>query len=74
MTKISNKVFKELIHLISDVINLNNIEELVDMEKPFENSPEWWTDEEKRICDYQGHIINELEAGIRKIFGREIVK
>jgi hypothetical protein len=33
--------------------------------------PEWWTDEEKNICDYQGRIINELDAGIKKIVGRE---
>jgi hypothetical protein len=74
MATISNKAFKALIGLISDVINLDNVELLVDMEKPFENPPEWWTEEEKRVCDYQGHIISKLEDGIRKIFGREIAE
>jgi hypothetical protein len=57
--------------VISDVISLNNVEEFDDTGKLFENMSEWWTDEEKNICDYQGRIINELEAGIKKIFGRE---
>jgi hypothetical protein len=71
VSKISNKAFKELIHLVSDVISLNNIQEFDGTVKLFENPPEWWTDEEKTICDYQGRIINELEAGIKKIFGKE---
>jgi hypothetical protein len=71
MAKISNKAFKELTCLISNVISLSNIQEFEDTGKLFENPPEWWTDEEKQICDYQGRIINELDAGIKKIFGRE---
>jgi hypothetical protein len=71
MQKISNKAFKELTCLISNVINLNKVEEFGDTGELFENIPEWWTDEEKSICDYQGRIINELVAGIKKIFGKE---
>jgi hypothetical protein len=71
MTKISNKTFKELTRLISDVICLNNVQEFEGTGKLFENTPEWWTDEEKNICDYQGRIINALDAGIKKIFRRE---
>jgi hypothetical protein len=71
MSKISNKTFKQLCHLISDVICLDNVEEFEEGYKLFNNIPEWWTDEERRICDYQGRMINELCAGIAKIFGRE---
>jgi hypothetical protein len=71
MSKISNKVFKELICLISDVICLSNVQEFEGTEELFKNMPEWWTDKERNICDYQGRIINELEAGIKKIFGKE---
>jgi hypothetical protein len=70
MPKISDKTFKELARLIDDVISLNKIQEFEGAEKLFETPPEWWTDEEKNICDYQGRVINELEAGIEKIFGR----
>jgi hypothetical protein len=71
MPKISNRTFKQIIRLISDIISLGNVEEFEGTGKLFENMPEWWTDEEKQICDYQGRIINELEAGIKKIFGKE---
>jgi hypothetical protein len=71
MSRISNKTFKELTRLIFDVISLNRVEEFGGIEELFKDAPEWWTDEEKNICDYQGRIIYELEAGIKKIFGRE---
>jgi hypothetical protein len=71
MAKISNKTFKELTRLITNVISLDKAQEFEGTEELFENMPEWWTDKEKNICDYQGRIINELEAGIKKIFGRE---
>jgi hypothetical protein len=71
MPKVPKKTFNELTRLISDVINLDNIQEFEGTGKLFENPPEWWTDEEKTICDYHGRIINELDAGIKKIFGRE---
>jgi hypothetical protein len=71
MAKIPNKTFKQIIRLISDVISLDNVEEFEGTGKLFENIPEWWTNEEKAICDYQGRIINELGTGIKKIFGKE---
>jgi hypothetical protein len=71
MPKISNKAFKELVRLISNVISLNNVEEFEDTGKLFDCSPEWWSDKEKRICDYQGRITIEMLVGIKKIFRKE---
>jgi hypothetical protein len=71
MPKISNKTFKQLCHLISDVICLGNVEEFEEEHRLFNNAPEWWTGEERRIYDYQGRMINELCAGIARIFGRK---
>jgi hypothetical protein len=74
MPKTSNKAFKELTSLIDAVINLDNVEEFESayrQAKLFTLPPDWWDETEKQICDYQGRIINELEAGIKKIFGRD---
>jgi hypothetical protein len=65
MATIPNKTAKQIKNMISDVISLTNVEEF---DCRFDSPPEFWSDEEKRICDYQGRIINELLQGIEKIF------
>jgi hypothetical protein len=71
--KISNKSWKEIETLISNVVSLNDIEEFNDYfnRELFKNSPEQWEDEERTICDYQGRIINKLILGLGKVFERE---
>jgi hypothetical protein len=70
MAEISNKAFREVTRLISDVISLHNVEEFEEDDRLFENPPDCWSEEEKRICDYQARIKNEILAGIEKIFSR----
>jgi hypothetical protein len=65
MAKIPKKNIKQIRLLISSVLSLNNVEEFRDCS--YEDAPEFWTDEEKRMCDYQGRIINELLDGLEKI-------
>jgi hypothetical protein len=74
MPKIPNKTFKKLTSLIDDVISFNNVEEFESVYgegKLFKLHPQFWTDEEKQICDYQVRISRELLAGIKDIFGKE---
>jgi hypothetical protein len=67
MTIVPNKTVKQITRLLSGVISLNNIEEFYDCH--FDSPPEFWGDEEKRLCDYQGRIINELLRGLEEIIG-----
>jgi hypothetical protein len=71
MSRISKKAFKQLTYLISSVISLNSVQEFEDESKLFENPPDWWSDRERQICDYQARISNELCDGIKAIFGME---
>jgi hypothetical protein len=68
MARIAKKTLKQINNLILDVINLNNVEEF---DVSFNSPPEFWTDREKAICDYQGRVMNELMSGIRNIFNME---
>jgi hypothetical protein len=66
MAIVPNKTMKQIKNVVSGVISLTNIEEFYDCR--FDSPPEFWSDEEKRLCDYQGRIINELLQGLEKIF------
>jgi hypothetical protein len=66
MAYMTNKTANQIRSLITNVISLNNTEEFYDCS--FDRPPEFWNDGEKRLCDYQGRIINELLRGLEKIF------
>jgi hypothetical protein len=65
MARIPQKTVKQINRLVSNVLSLNNIDEFRDCH--FGDSPEFWNDEEKTLCDYQGRIINELLHGLETI-------
>jgi hypothetical protein len=68
--RISKKAIRKIKRLISNVIALNNLEEFQPLgSKLFNGPPDTWESEENTICDYQGRIINELQAGLEEILG-----
>ncbi|MDR1201989.1 MAG: hypothetical protein LBL58_10235 [Tannerellaceae bacterium] len=64
MSKISNKTFKKLHHLIDETISLGEVER-----KLFAGPPDMWDEIEKQICDYQTRISRKSIAEIAEIFG-----
>ncbi|MDR0495361.1 MAG: hypothetical protein LBG95_07025 [Treponema sp.] len=62
----SKKKFDKISCEISKILSLENIEEF---DVDYDDHPEFWTDFEKKLCDYTARIEIEILTAIEKITG-----
>ena len=67
--KVARKTVKEINSKLSYVLSLDNVDEFKNYGTLFEDNPEYWSDLEKALCDYQYRMQREILIMLSNAFG-----